>query len=303
MKRLLAMAAVLAFCASAWAEAPPRPDELAGPMGTVKVASAGLSVTITGPKNVNTGNAEEVSLPIGQEVKLPPASYNVTSVALLAHDAQKNLWVLSSTKTLGRLGSLLVTAGQTTTVEGGAPLEVKATVKINSGSAAGAQASGYGVPNVPGMSYANTGGSGSSTSEQKAASSKYGAKNQGAQGKTVTVLIKFVGRAGEEYSTNVQRGKSPGPAPTIRILDDKNNVLAQGTYSCGTTGGGTGAYTGYAGGSVPSVGGMGGGYGNVRVTEGYIWRVPANFKGQFRVEVISTMPFPCKQDTTTNTIN
>jgi hypothetical protein len=297
MKRLLAVALVFSFCVSAWAEAPPAADNT----GAVKVATPGLALRILGPKNNATGKPDEISLPIGQEVKLPPAAYPVSSITLMAPDAGKNLWILAATKNLGRLDNIQVTAGQTTTVEGGGPLQIRANTKTNAGAAPAARVPtyGYGMANVPGMGYANYGGSGGSgNKEQQANASKYAPKNQAGQGKTATVLIEYVGQAGEVYSPCARKGKGICPAPVVRIVDEKNNVIAQGLYSFGASAnmtGNTGNNTGYNNMGAPN--------GNINIPEGYSWRIPANFKGMYRVEVMSTMPFQYKQDTTTHSVD
>ena len=298
MKRLLSLlrwkaslgvlAVASLICTIAWAEATPEADNT----GAVKVATPGLALSILGPKNNATGKPEEVSLPIGQEVKLPPAAYQVSSVTLVAPDTRKNLWVLTSTKTLGKLERLQVTAGQTTTVEGGGPLQIRANAKTNTGPAPSVQmpTSGYGMPNIPGMGYANYGGSGK---DPPAVSSKYSPKNQSGQGsKTVTVMIEYVGQAGEVYGPCARKGKGIGPAPGVRILDEKNNVIAQGSYSFGASANMGGNY-----------GNTGGQIGNISIPEGYTWRVPPNFKGTYHIEVMSPMPFQCKQDTTTHSVD
>jgi hypothetical protein len=239
MKRILMVAAALLYCTSIWAAAPPAES---GNVGMVKVASPGLCLKIVGPKNKYTGKPEEVPLPSGQDVKLPANTYEVAAVGLMAQDAQRNLWTLTSTKTMGKLGNFQVSSGQTTSVEGGGPLQIKASARVGV-PAAVTVAAGCATPSVPGMS---SGASGGTKTLQAAASnyapknsSTYAAKNQANQ-KTVTILLQYVGQAGEVYSPRVQKGRSIGPAPTVRIVDSQSNVLAQGPYGYGgsTPGGG-----------------------------------------------------------------
>ena len=223
MKRILICAAALLYCTSIWAAAPPAESSN---VGTVKVASPGLCLKIVGPKNKFTGKPEEVPLPCGQDVKLPANTYEVAAVGLMAQDAQRNVWALTSTKAIGKLSNFQVSAGQATSVEGGGPLQIKASARVGAPAAVNI-AAGCATPSVPGMSSAGT----ASAYAPKTASN-YAAKNQANQ-KAVTILLQYVGQAGEVYSPRVQKGRSIGPAPTVRILDSQNNVLAQGPYGYG----------------------------------------------------------------------
>jgi len=237
MKRFLILSIGLLYCTGVWAAAPPADP---GNVGTVKITSPGLCLKIVGPKNKFTGKPEEVALPSGRDVKLPAATYEVASVGLMAQDAQRNVWTLTSTKPLGKLGNFQVIPGQTTTVEGGGPLQIKLTAKVGA-PAVNVSAAGCAVPSAPGMSYAGA-GSTAGNKAQQATAANYAPKNAGTQAnqKTVTVLIRYIGQAGEVYSPRAEKGRSIGPAPTVRILDSQNNVLAQGPYGYGgsTPGGG-----------------------------------------------------------------
>jgi len=86
----------------------------------------------------------------------------------------------------------------------------------------------------------------------------------------VRVLFTFVGKAGEEYQPRPKRGKNAGPSPQVRLLDGDGKVLDQGTYRSPMGEVGSAADT-YAVGAVP---------------EGYCWRIPKDFKGRVRVEVV-----------------
>jgi len=57
-------------------------------------------------------------------------------------------------------------------------------------------------------------------------------------GANVTVLLRYVGKAGEVYDPKVMKGRSPGPAPAIRIVDENGGLLSEGLYKFGSTGGG-----------------------------------------------------------------
>jgi hypothetical protein len=53
-------------------------------------------------------------------------------------------------------------------------------------------------------------------------------------GKVVSIGFTITGKAGEVYSpSTIKKGQSAVPAPQVQILDEKGNVLAQGTFAYG----------------------------------------------------------------------
>jgi len=54
------------------------------------------------------------------------------------------------------------------------------------------------------------------------------------QGKTVSVSLAVLGKAGEQYAMNsMKRGLTLAPAPQLQIVDEKGAVLAQGSFEYG----------------------------------------------------------------------
>jgi hypothetical protein len=172
----------------------------AGPTGTLRIESQGLVLKVEGPPNKATQKPTEVMLPFGRDLTLPVGDLKVMGLNLVAQDAQKEVWSLESAGALGKLARVSVAEGQTTAVEGGGPVRVKTRVVIEKGAPPGSKV---------------------------------------LKPTTVTVLLNYVGQAGEVYGPKVMRGNRQGPRPVIRLVDYDGKALAQGdyTYPCSTGGG------------------------------------------------------------------
>ncbi len=206
MKRLLIFSGILIMLGGTWAVA-----QSGAKGGAVKVDTPGMVLTIKAGKDKATGKKKDVPITPGKEMPLPAGTYQVSSVGLFAPDAAKTLWGLETMGDLGKLASLEVTEGQTTTVQGGGPLQVKTSVSITSSappakSATKAKATA-GLPPAP-------------------------------KAKTVTVLVRYVGQSGEQYGPKVMQGKRPGPRCVVRLVDEEGKVLSQGEYTYGANVGG-----------------------------------------------------------------
>jgi hypothetical protein len=206
MKRLLIFAGVLILLGGTWAAA-----QSGAKGGALKVDTPGMVLTIKAGKDKATGKKKEVPVTPGKGMALPAGTYQVSSVGLFAQDASNTLWGLETLGELGKLASVEVTEGQTTAVQGGGPLQVKTSVSITS-SAPPAKAA----------------------SKAKATA----ALPPAPKGKTVTVLVRYVGQAGEQYGPKVMQGKRPGPRCVVRLVDEEGKVLSQGEYTYGANVGG-----------------------------------------------------------------
>lgn len=93
--------------------------------GKLKVESpgVGLELKVAG---------RPAPVPNGKEVPMPPGTYPTSSITYGAQGKAANgkaeVWTIKSTGPFGTLKDINVTAGQTTTVEAGGPLAVKANV-------------------------------------------------------------------------------------------------------------------------------------------------------------------------------
>jgi len=212
MKRWLVLVGLVIFVAGAWAAA----ADTGQKTGTVKI-DPGLILKIKAGKSKFTGKPEEVALPPGREISLPAGNYPVIGAQLCKQDPRTSeVWTLTAT-TLGKLASFDVTEGQTTTVTGGAPLAMKTSL-VRSVTAAPA-----GVCNAPLRT---------STAAPKATAPK------GPPQKVVTVLLSYVGQAGEVYSAKALKGRSLAAPPGVRLVDEQGKVLTEGPYKFPSTGGG-----------------------------------------------------------------
>lgn len=96
--------------------------------GKLNVATPGMVVEIEVRGRV-------APVPPNREVPLPAGEYKVKRIKLHAKgvDAKgrPTIWRIEGTKPLGKLATIEVTDGQTTTVEGGEPITVKTPVGIS----------------------------------------------------------------------------------------------------------------------------------------------------------------------------
>lgn len=96
--------------------------------GKLNVATPGLVVELEVRGRVTP-------VPPNREVPLPAGDYKVKGIKLHAKgvDAKgkPTIWRIEGTTSLGKLATLQVTDGQTTTVEGGEPITVKTPVGIS----------------------------------------------------------------------------------------------------------------------------------------------------------------------------
>jgi len=120
MKKWLMTAGVLVLVGGAVAT-------YAASTGNVKVATPGMVVEIE-------VRGRAAPIPPNREVPLPAGEYKVKGVKLHAQGVYKGkpvIWRIDGTKPLGKLTSVEVTGGETTTVEGGEPLTVKTPVSLS----------------------------------------------------------------------------------------------------------------------------------------------------------------------------
>ena len=168
--------------------------------GTVKVATAGLTVTVR-PASMGPNRAE-CTITDAKEATLRPGRYEAVSVRYTVKDDKGQTWVLNGEKDFGSFAGLEVTADNTTTLEGGPPLAPKITAEI-----------------------------------QQARPTKGAVRAPEAGGpKMVMVYYRLEGRAGETYEPRAMRGVAPGPLPAVRIVDEAGKVLSEGRYSPGRVG-------------------------------------------------------------------
>lgn len=196
MRKGLILASVLAVAVAAWAA-----GEEARKMGTVKVTTPGMVLKVKVPSAKADGKAEEVPLPPLKEVPLPEGAYEVASVQLFGQGVWKGkreVWCLETTEEIGKLRNFAVADGGKTTLEGGAPLTLKVTTRIED-----------------------------EDDRDRPVSRERGVKAH----KVVRVLFVYVGKSGEQYDPRIKKGKNPGPNPVVRVLDPEGKVLDEGTYS------------------------------------------------------------------------
>jgi len=208
MKKLLIFTGILIMLGGTWTAA-----QGAAKAGALKVDTPGMVLTIKAGKDKATGKKKEVPVAPGKEMALPTGTYQVSSVGLFAQDAAKTVWGLETLGELGKLASVEVADGQTTTVQGGGPLQVKTSVSITTSAPPAKAAS-------------------------KAKTAATVALPPVPKGKTVTVLVRYVGQSGEQYGPKVMQGKRPGPRCVVRLVDEEGKVLSQGEYTYGANVGG-----------------------------------------------------------------
>ena len=152
--------------------------------GILNVATPGLVVELDVRGRVTP-------VPPNREVPLPAGDYKVKGVKLHAKGVDTKgrpaIWRIEGTTSLGKLATLQVTDGQTTTVEGGEPITLKTPVSI----------------------------------------SKKGVV------KTVSVGLRFFGKAGESYRPVVYRGRSLVPGPKIQIVGESGKPVTTASFEYG----------------------------------------------------------------------
>jgi len=77
---------------------------------------------------------QKAAIPANKEASLPPGEYKPAGIELYAREADNKgnpvLWKLTSSGPYGKLATISVAEGQTTEVEGGEPIAVKASCSI-----------------------------------------------------------------------------------------------------------------------------------------------------------------------------
>jgi len=77
---------------------------------------------------------QKAAIPANKEASLPPGEYKPAGIELYARETDNKgkliLWKLTSTGPFGKLATISVAEGQTTEVEGGEPITVKASCSI-----------------------------------------------------------------------------------------------------------------------------------------------------------------------------
>jgi hypothetical protein len=86
--------------------------------GALKLSSADIGMEI----ELTSGRIIGVSP--GKEVALPPATYTIKSLSIVAKDKGR-IWKLKSTAALGQLRTFTITEGETTTLDVGTPLQLQ----------------------------------------------------------------------------------------------------------------------------------------------------------------------------------
>jgi len=176
--------------------------------GILKVDSPGLVLKFRLEKPKSKGaKAKETPVPPEKEVPFPVGSHTPSSLTLCAQDDKRQTWSLESAGGFGQLQTITVSEGQTTTVQGGAPLKIQTTVTVT---------------------------------EEKSPKSK--SKKDASEPKQyiVNVVLRYLGKAGENYSPRVMIGNRRADPPTIRLLTYEGKVLAEGPYKFGSSGTGGG---------------------------------------------------------------
>lgn len=95
--------------------------------GSLKVTTQGLVVDLQAP----TG--QKVSLPANQEVPAPPGPYKTVGITQYGQEnagGKPVVWSIKCTGPFGKVATLSVNTGKTTTIEAGAPLVVKPTASL-----------------------------------------------------------------------------------------------------------------------------------------------------------------------------
>jgi hypothetical protein len=95
--------------------------------GSLKVTTQGLVVDLQAP----TG--QKVSLPANKEVPAPPGPYKTVGITQYGQEnagGKAVMWSIKCTGPFGKVATLSVSAGKTTTIEAGAPLTVRPTASV-----------------------------------------------------------------------------------------------------------------------------------------------------------------------------
>jgi len=214
MRKCLVLGVALLFLASAWADA-----ENARGGGTLKVGTLGMIVKVKmDPSSKYASKKVDVPVPANKDFNLPAGKYDVAGVELYAQDKQKQVWGLESAGNLGSLKTFEITEGQTTTVEGGGPLTLKITATVTTGPAPKAaivpvRAGAAGCANAP-----------------VAGQAPPAVGNPPAAGKVVNVIVRYVGKSGEEYGPRLTLGNRPMTPPAMRVATYEGKVLDQAPY-------------------------------------------------------------------------
>jgi len=200
MKKWLPIVCVLVLVAGVWAA------DSASKGGVLKVATQGMVVTL----KVIRPDAKkpiEVPIPSGRDASLPAGTYDIAKVQLYKPDAKGKMWCLNAISDLGKLRTLSLAQGETTTVEGGETLKVRTQSVVT---------------------------------HEKPPKVVKGMEPVGPPPPTatiVTVYLDYVGQSGEHYGPKAMLGSAPiQTKPVIRIKDENDKVLSEGTYNFGSQG-------------------------------------------------------------------
>jgi hypothetical protein len=217
MRKCLVLGVALLFLTSAWADA-----ENARGGGTLKVGTLGMVLKVKmDPSSKYATKKVDVPVPANKDFNLPAGKYDVAGVELYAQDKQKQVWGLESAGNLGSLKTFDITEGQTTTVEGGGPLTLKITATVANGPAAKAPI----VPVAPVRA-----GAGCANAPVAGQAPPAGANPPAATGKVVNVIVRYVGKSGEEYGPKLTVGNRPMTPPAMRVATYEGKVLDQAPY-------------------------------------------------------------------------
>ena len=214
MRKCLVLGAALLFLAGAWADAANGPKG-----GTLKVGTPGMILKIKMDSSSQYATKKiDVPVPANKEFPLPAGKYESSGIELYAQDKQKQVWGLESAGNLGSLKTFDITEGQTTTVEGGAPLTLKITATVTNAAPA---AKPLVVPGRAGAGCANAPVAGQAP--------------PAAAGKVVNVIVRYVGKSGEEYGPKLTLGNRAMTPPTMRVATYEGKVLDQAPYRFAST--------------------------------------------------------------------
>jgi len=186
--------------------------------GILKVVTPGVVVELkTGDKPTD----KPLAIPNGKDVPLPVGVYKLAAITCYAQapgkGAKPEMWSIKSLGPFGKLQTIDVQEGATTTVEAGGPFVLKAMVSGPVKASAGAPPQVYAAPRITVTSPKGT----------LAAPAAPG-------GKMILVSLAIVGKAGESYNSGtIMKGMTQAPAPQLRILDEKGTVLQQANFEYG----------------------------------------------------------------------
>jgi hypothetical protein len=198
MRKLLVLLGLAALVGAAWAA------ENASNTGAVKVSTQGMVINIKVPKP-GAKKPVEVPIPFGKEATLPAGKYDVATIQLFKQDAKGQVWCLNAVSNLGDLKTLSVTPDQAAAIEGGETLKVRTQVVVAKEKP---PRKGAVEPNPPPPPTT-----------------------------VITVYVDYVGKSGEHYGPKAIIGSAPVQSrPVVRIKDEGDKVLAEGTYAFGSAG-------------------------------------------------------------------